>query len=101
MDDLISRQAAIDAVSKACFELRGVFERCKDALKALSTIEPRAKGEWIGLDSISDAYDEYCCPFCGKDIVVDTQYICDIGFTIEDFKFCLNCGADLGGENNG
>ena len=39
MDDLISRQAAIDAVSEACLELRGVFGRCEDALKALPTVD--------------------------------------------------------------
>ena len=38
--DTISRQAAIDAVSDACFELRGVFGRCEDALKALPSAQP-------------------------------------------------------------
>ena len=38
-NDLINRQAAIDAVSEACFELRGVFGRCEDALKALPTVD--------------------------------------------------------------
>lgn len=40
MGDLIDRQAAIDAVSEACFELRGVFGRCEDALKALPSAQP-------------------------------------------------------------
>ena len=39
MSDLISRQAAIDAVSEACFELRGVFGRCEEALKALPSAD--------------------------------------------------------------
>jgi len=47
MDDTISRQAAIDAVSDACFELRGVFGRCEDALKALPPAQP---------EPLSDAY---------------------------------------------
>jgi len=47
MSDLISRQAAIDAVSDACFELRGVFGRCEDALKALPSAQP---------EPLSDAY---------------------------------------------
>ncbi len=42
MSDLIDRRAAIDAVSEACFELRGVFGRCEDALKALPTAQPIA-----------------------------------------------------------
>lgn len=41
VSDTVSRQAAIDAVSKACFELRGVFGRCEDALKALPSAEPK------------------------------------------------------------
>lgn len=44
MDDLISRQSAIDAVSHACFELRGVFGRCEDALKALPSAKPTLYG---------------------------------------------------------
>ena len=46
-DDTIYRQAAIDAVSEACEELRGVFGRCEDALKALPTAQP---------EPLSDAY---------------------------------------------
>ena len=42
----ISRQAAIDAVSEACFELRGVFERCEDALKALPSVQPDSSACW-------------------------------------------------------
>ena len=43
MKDTIYRQAAIEAVSKACFELRGVFGRCEDALNALSSAQPEIK----------------------------------------------------------
>ena len=39
MADYIDRQAAIDAVSEACFELRGVFGRCEDALKDLPSAD--------------------------------------------------------------
>lgn len=45
MSDLIDRQAAIDAVSEACFELRGVFERCKHALEALPVVGPKVVAE--------------------------------------------------------
>ena len=41
--DCISRKTAIDAVSDACFELRGVFGRCEDALKALPSAQPEIK----------------------------------------------------------
>lgn len=61
MDDLIDRQAAIDAVSEACFELRGVFGRCEDALKAL----PSAQQEPEEFEWCTDCkeYDQtaHCC----------------------------------------
>lgn len=41
MNDLISRQAAIEVVSEACFELRGVFERCEDAINSLPSVQPK------------------------------------------------------------
>jgi hypothetical protein len=28
----------------------------------------------------------------GTYITVDAERICDIGFIIDDFKYCLNCG---------
>lgn len=40
MDDLISRQAAIDAVSKACEECRGIFARCEEKLQVLPSVQP-------------------------------------------------------------
>ena len=41
-DDTISRQAAIDADSKGCQELRGVFARCEKNLLALPSAQ-----QWI------------------------------------------------------
>ena len=38
--DLISRQAAIDAVSEGCQEWRGIFERCEEKLLALPPAQP-------------------------------------------------------------
>ena len=38
--DCISRQAAIDAVSKACEEWRGIFARCEEKLLALPSAQP-------------------------------------------------------------
>ena len=55
MDELISRQAAIDAVSKACEEWRGIFARCEEKLLALPPAQPdivRCKDckHWIPYD---------------------------------------------------
>ena len=40
MDDLISRQAAIDAVSRGCQEFRGIFAECEKNLNELSPAQP-------------------------------------------------------------
>ena len=79
-DDTISRQAAIDAVSKACFELRGVFGRCEDALKALPSAQK--KGHWV------DEGTNYSCSECHRGCWVNSNY-------------CPWCGADMRGEQDG
>ena len=93
--DLISRQAAIDAVSDACFELRGVFGRCEDALKALPSAQPEPKtGQWIP-DEIA-AYDmpngkprgwvPWLCSECGYCVGKHQT------------RFCPDCGALMCGK---
>lgn len=41
MDDTISRQAAIDAVSRGCQEFRGIFAECEKNLNALPSVQPQ------------------------------------------------------------
>ena len=43
MNDLISRQAAIEAAEKGCLELKGVFEIIKGNLKALPSANEMCK----------------------------------------------------------
>lgn len=44
---MIYRQAAIDAVSKGCEELRGTFGRCKEKLLSLPSAQPEYRfDEW-------------------------------------------------------
>ena len=46
--DCVSRQAAIDAVSKGCQEWRGIFGRCEENLLALPSAQQEAIPlEWI------------------------------------------------------
>ena len=45
MNDLISRKAAIDAVSRGCFELRGIFQIIKEEIEALPSAQPEQR--WI------------------------------------------------------
>ena len=40
MDRLISEQAVLKAVSKGCCELRGVYARCEEGIKAIPSAEP-------------------------------------------------------------
>ena len=101
MVDPIERNDAINVVSEACFELRGIFKLCEDALKALPSAQPeRKKGRWVEYDSESDKYDEIRCSCCGRCYTVDAYHWTDIGFTKDDLKFCPNCGADMRGEHD-
>lgn len=43
MDVLISRQAAIDAVSRGCGEWRGIFAECEKNLNELPSAQPEIK----------------------------------------------------------
>lgn len=90
--DLISRDAAIDAVSEACFELRGVFGRCEDALKALPSAQPeRKKGRWIKVNG-KTAINCSACYHCSWSLSFED--------TVKRFNFCPNCGADMRGEQD-
>lgn len=94
MDSTISRQAAIDAVSRGCQELRGIFAECEKNLNALPSAERR--GWWIHYAHREPLYDisgvktwgeEYQCSNCGF-----------IHSVIEDFghyAYCPWCGANM------
>ena len=79
MDDLVSRQAAIDALD--------CITGAEEVLRALPPAQPeRKRGKWI-----------YNSPVTMK---------CDqCGFVIKDwdwhrFKFCPNCDCDMRGEQD-
>ena len=50
---------------------------------------------WIPIDDESNIYDEYKCPDCHHYYTVDAERKCDIGFVIEDLRFCPNCGSPM------
>ena len=95
-NDYISRQAAIEAVSQACEELRGVFVRCEEKLLALPSAQPeRKKGKWVGteFDGYADGnpvYYEWKCSNCGC-IFEDEEPM---------YNYCPNCGANMKGEQD-
>ena len=99
MADLINRQAAIDAVSKALDRqtlLYGFVRKVAlDAIKNLPSAQPeRKKGKWIyGED---DGQDGWYCSECNGFVPWDYEYygLDNIDF-IDDFKVCPFCEADM------
>lgn len=102
MDDLISRQAAIDAVeaitwyhqnrnnemvSGANSELHQEWYKADDIYAALDNVPTAEKrGKWI----VHKSPDEYhCglveCPFCRTELIAEPNEYC----------FCPNCGARM------
>ena len=88
MNDLISRQAAIDAIMGEPTDAH-YPSWYAERLEQLPSAQPeRKKGQWMKEDR---GHVEYCavCDQCGFDwIWSDREY----------FKFCPNCGADMRGE---
>ena len=115
-DDLISRQAAIDAAIEAADDWDGGCSKererfIRDALEELPSAQPQKKGKWIWKDREVNRYrketgtteygevitimvhDNYLqkinyCPVCGKR--GDDTFM----------NYCPNCGAEMKGEGN-
>lgn len=85
MTDLISRQAALDAL-----EWKWAGKAAIDAIKNLPSAQPK-KGKWIRIvkhhkdDEQEYGYYEISCSECGA--------IRKIGW--HDARFCPNCGAEM------
>lgn len=109
MDDLISRQAAIELIKSYCENGCDIAEdnwcpSCQreqfiELLKALPSAQSeRPKGKWtphretsreyIGTTLINVSYDYWFCDACG--------YRVEKGQPM--YNFCPNCGADMRGE---
>lgn len=101
MDDLISRQAAIDMLKKISFSHWFEFgeylsedtreieiingNKALEAIEALPSAQPqRMRGEWIDVTKTVGA-ELWKCSECGE-------------LELEDSYFCPNCGADMRGE---
>ena len=99
--ELISRQAAIDAMAElqgrasTKAELKGISKAWK-RIKALPSVQPK-RGLWI-----DDGSELGCqCSQCGK--TLDEYINCGTEYmTLTEIpKFCPNCGADMRGEQDG
>ena len=96
MSDLISRQAAIDAIRASTSKYTGFMEMemytdddAVEAIEALPSAQPeRKKGKWI--DYSDEGYVE--CPFCHSATNCDGNK--------DELHFCFSCGADLRGEQD-
>ena len=90
--DLISRQAAIDAIHNlyAIHGNEGSWIDQKDAFNAVNNLPPAQpepkKGKWIKNDN-----GTYSCSLCHSWIPEEQHYYA---------QFCLHCGADMRGEPN-
>ena len=84
MDELISRQAAIDAMFAGMPGL--MFNDVLRILRTLPTAQPERKtGRWILKPYI------YGVAYCSE---------CDYAQYINNTNYCPNCGADMRGEQD-
>lgn len=85
MSDLISRQAAIDAVKEYFMFSPREGRECAKAIERVPSVQPR-KGKI--------SYTEFCEEFWGASAICD---LCGCSWQVEDGNdnFCPNCGADM------
>ena len=99
MDDLISRQAAIDELSQKYIIIdnphyigyNAGLDEAERAIKALPPVKPK-RGKWI--DAV--------IPNDNGDLLVQVCDQCNtffpLAYTGGGHHFCPNCGADMRGE---
>lgn len=104
MDDLISRQAAlnelhllaIEALRKQRRDYCAIIDICSNKIKSLPAVQPEQKiGRWIEqTDTQNDVY--YVCSNCKEAFTL-------IEGTPTDnlYNYCPNCGSYNGGKENG
>ena len=99
MDDLISRQTAIDAADRADYtelaveDVKKVTDEVIKELKQLPSAQTeRKKGKWIRITDEVFA-DRFECSECGKLPPIE-----NFEWWLSDY--CPNCGADMRGEPN-
>ena len=121
MSDLISRQAAIDAINGVLVEDDACKVWFRLALQNLPSAQPeqecekcifkpfkqfqpeRKKGKWIKMSDTDGIY--WACSECGEDLPRVSRYNPQFDLfprleSIEKTKFCPNCGADMRGEQD-
>lgn len=116
MSDLISRQAAIDALGEEPelwddwtdeYNLgqRNLWRAATKAIKDLPSVQPeRKKGEWIRPFGAQTSSYRFLCSECGE-IAYQVTGNCGRKYKIPQkctYKWCPNCGAEMTeGEDDG
>ena len=104
MQDLISKQAAIEALSHMCSEDENGITVSRanvdSMLKTLPSAQPeRKKGRWEMLQ-IPISPPIYKCSECGSHALqVQTGCLVNRHYKANLTKFCHNCGADMREES--
>ena len=99
MDNVISRQAAIDVAIQSIMDWDGMFIqdancRISNAINELPSAEPkRVKGRWIEMSSYMN--HTYKCSECGRLLVNVTDGKNNVS---KHYPYC-HCGADMRGED--
>ena len=89
MQDLISRQAAIEAISSMFAPTptqKDMVEDCLEIIENLPSAGQERKGRWIRNDN-----GTYSCSVCQSWIPDEQHYYA---------RFCLYCGARMEGEED-
>ena len=120
MNDLISRQAAIDALDKIIAMNYKDWARAQNAIRQLPSAQPekcedcgnfnktmvlipqteRKTGRWMIRDNHATGWYDITCSECGEDV---TSVAPCIGFLPNArviWDYCPFCGADMRGEQD-
>lgn len=92
MEDLISRQAAIDEIRKCRFVVDAI-----EKIRGLPSAQPKT-GKWIKLTGMMppEFHGHHCCSECGRFANMEPPF----GNREDLSNFCPYCGADMRGEQN-
>lgn len=97
MDDLISRQAAIDAIDSLYFDTFDDHDRTKERIKRLPAAQPeRKKGKWEHI-GFSKSY-RFTCSVCGGTAYYVSGSCASTRNKVRNvcgYSYCPNCGADM------
>ena len=103
MDDLISRQAAIEALKRAEALTRAFgYHFVIDTIRELPSAQPQRKtGRWIIKDNPGTGWYRVTCSECGEDVTSTAPCIGFYPNAKVTWDYCPNCGALMDGEVEG